>query len=175
MSNVVFLDDGDEKDNDVSILDDGDIIPIKRSRGHPKKIKNIQSVKRDIDSLVDWAREWRMAFNYEKCITMFISNREFSSNPINLVMTKDDDSAHNFTRTKSARDLGFILSDDLKWNNHVSLAVSKANSVLGILKRTFKFWNIETFKILFTTYVRPHLDYAAPVWNPYKKKLKCSF
>ena len=65
------------------------------------------------------------------------------------------------------RDIGVILSDDLKWNNHVSQAVSKANSVLGMLKRTFTFWNIETFKILFTTYVRPHLEYAAPVWNPY--------
>ncbi|CAF1056009.1 unnamed protein product [Brachionus calyciflorus] len=136
------------------------------------QIKNkldIQNVQDDIDSLVDWAKEWRMAFNYEKCKTMIISKREFTTNNFNPVMSKDDGTFHTI-KTKSERDLGVTLSEDLKWNEHVRKAVAKANSVLGMLKRTFTFWSIETFEILYTTYFRPHLEYGAPVWNPYRRK-----
>ncbi|RNA32738.1 hypothetical protein BpHYR1_013871 [Brachionus plicatilis] len=40
---------------------------------------NIQSIQKDIDSLVAWAKEWRMAFNYEKCKSMEIAKREYGS------------------------------------------------------------------------------------------------
>ena len=42
---------------------------------------------------------------------------------------------------------------------------------LEILRRTFRTWtNARMFKFLFTTFVRPHLEYAAPVWNSLNKK-----
>ena len=42
--------------------------------------------------------------------------------------------------------------------------------LLGILKRTFTHWNMKSFKIPYSTYVRPHLEYASSAWNPYRKK-----
>ena len=41
---------------------------------------------------------------------------------------------------------------------------------MGQLKRTFRFWTKSTFKTIFSAFVRPHLEYAAPVWSPYSKK-----
>ena len=49
-----------------------------------------------------------------------------------------------------------------------NVCINKTNILLGTLKRTFKSWNATTFKLLFTTFVRPHLEYAAQVWNPYR-------
>ena len=49
-------------------------------------------------------------------------------------------------------------------------ATLKTNSVLGQLKRTFTTWNIKTFNALYPTYIKPHLEYAAPAWSPYRKK-----
>ena len=34
------------------------------------------------------------------------------------------------------KDLGIIVSDDLKWEKHCSAAVSKANRILGMIKET---------------------------------------
>ena len=42
---------------------------------------------------------------------------------------------------------------------------------LGILQRTFRTWiNARMLKLLFTTFVRPHLEYSAQVYNSLNKK-----
>ena len=42
--------------------------------------------------------------------------------------------------------------------------------MLGMLKRTFVTRNKDIWKKLYTTYVRPHLEFAISAWNPYLKK-----
>jgi len=34
--------------------------------------------------------------------------------------------------------------------------------------RTFKYWNI--FRTLYTTFFRPHLEYAVSAWSPYLRR-----
>ena len=71
---------------------------------------------------------------------------------------------------KSFKDLGIIISKDLTWSGHISTIVNKANQVLGLIRRTVGTANTTTFSLLYKTLVRPLLEYAAPVWNPYLVK-----
>ena len=65
-------------------------------------------------------------------------------------------------------------SKDLKWSKQCNTAANKAMSVLGMIKRSFSHISIESFKILYNTYVRPHLEYCVQIWNPYlKKDIEC--
>ncbi len=41
---------------------------------------------------------------------------------------------------------------------------------MGLIRRTFSFLDMETFKQLYTSFVRPHLEYAQPVWSPHLRK-----
>lgn len=68
------------------------------------------------------------------------------------------------------KDLGVIISTDLKSSNHVQSIVKKASAVLARLKRTVLFRDIEVFTRLYTTYVRPILESAVSVWNPSKRE-----
>ena len=43
--------------------------------------------------------------------------------------------------------------------------VGKANKALGILKRSFVSRESKLWKTLYTSLVRPHLEYASSVWN----------
>lgn len=67
--------------------------------------------------------------------------------------------------SRCERDLGVNISSDLKWKKHVELIANKANRVLGMLKRTFTSRDVDLWKMLYVSLVRPHLEFAAPVWN----------
>ena len=65
------------------------------------------------------------------------------------------------------RDLGVIIAEDLRWKGHISTIVSKANRILGMLKRTFICRDPGLWKDLYVSLVRPHLEYAAQAWSPF--------
>jgi hypothetical protein len=77
---------------------------------------------------------------------------------------------HQLSETSTERDLGILVNDRLKWSDQIANAKSRAYSVLGQLKRTFKYWTVFSFRTLFIAFVRPLLEYCAPAWNPYTKK-----
>jgi len=58
----------------------------------------------------------------------------------------------------------------MKWSKQSNPAAAKAMSVLGMIKRTFNTLNKEMFLTLYSTYIRPHLEYCIQVWAPYFKK-----
>ena len=73
---------------------------------------------------------------------------------------------HILQKTQIERDLGVIISKDLEWGHQVSSATNKANKKLGMIKHAFKYLDVETFKLLYKSLVRPHLEYAVTVWSP---------
>ena len=58
------------------------------------------------------------------------------------------------------------MYSELKFEEHISNKVKKANSMVGLIKRSFSYLSPEMFKILYTTFVKPHLEYAQIVWSP---------
>ena len=44
---------------------------------------------------------------------------------------------HVLEHVKEIKDLGVITDQKLKFHNHTSAAIKKANSVLGLIKRSF--------------------------------------
>ena len=73
-------------------------------------------------------------------------------------------------RTKEEKDIGVIIDDKLSFDQQITEKVNKANSILGVISRSFEHLPIKIFRLLYTSLVRPHLGYANAVWNPYKKK-----
>ena len=62
------------------------------------------------------------------------------------------------------------LTSSLEWRDQCRYAAAKANRVLGMLNKTFVSRDKEIWKKLYTSLVRPHLEYAASVWNPNRAK-----
>jgi len=72
--------------------------------------------------------------------------------------------------TEGEKDLGFMISSDGRNSKKVEAAVSKANRALGRMRKTFKFFNIKLFLILYPVFVRTHLEFASAVWNSMTRK-----
>ena len=68
------------------------------------------------------------------------------------------------------RDLGIIFQDDLKFNKHISTKVQKANSMLGLIIRSFDYLDKNSYIRLYKAMIRPQLEYGNAVWHPYLRK-----
>ena len=64
------------------------------------------------------------------------------------------------------KDLGVIIDNKLSFEAHIADKIKKANALAGMLRRSFTYLNVDMFKSLFTSIVRPHLEYGAPIWSP---------
>ena len=67
--------------------------------------------------------------------------------------------------TDVEKNLGVMVSNNGKWAAHVETAVNKASWVLGRIRKSFRFFDIELCKMLYPIFVRPHLEFASAVWN----------
>ena len=67
-------------------------------------------------------------------------------------------------------DLGIFIKNELKWDTQVTYVTAKANKILGMLKKRLRYPNVNNIKLLYTSMVRPHLEFAITSWCPYLKK-----
>ena len=63
-----------------------------------------------------------------------------------------------------------IFTTDLSWSSQINKVTATANRVLGMLKRTFVCKEANLWRQLYTSLVRPHLEYAVQVWSPSLEK-----
>ena len=68
------------------------------------------------------------------------------------------------------RDLGIWVSNDLKWEIQSKNAATRAMTVLGMIRRTFSFVDVNGFQLLYNVYIRLHLEFCVQAWSPYFKK-----
>ena len=108
--------------------------------------------------LAQWELTWQIKFNIDKCYTMQVGRKRHN---ILSTYTLHD---HPLPITDSAKYLAVTISNDLKWNKHVSNITSKANSTqVWYLRRNLRLSSHTAYQAL----VRPHLEYASAVWDPY--------
>ena len=77
---------------------------------------------------------------------------------------------HQLKVSSTERDLGVVLDDKLTFENHLQSKINKANSIMGIIRRTYTYLDNDSFLLLYKALVRPHVEYANQIWSPYLKK-----
>ena len=98
-----------------------------------REIKNEEDtlkLQRDIDHLGSWARKWGMRFQPVKCNMMQLTNKRSSKIQANYTLE-----GTVLENVESIKYLGVTITNDLKWNTHISNVCTKANRTLGFLRR----------------------------------------
>ena len=117
------------------------------------------SLQNDINSLVEWSTLWQLPFNIEKCKCMHVGRKSTAHS-----YQMND---HILENVNEEKDLGVIIDNRLKFHTHTSAAIKKANSILGLIKRSFATLDEDILPLLFTSMVRPHLEYGNIIWGPH--------
>ena len=66
--------------------------------------------------------------------------------------------------------LGVKIHKKLSWADHVAEIASKASQMLNLLRRSMHGCHKDAKKRAYLALVRPHLEYASPVWSPHQQK-----
>jgi hypothetical protein len=66
-----------------------------------------------------------------------------------------------------AKYLGVSIASDLKWDTHVKDITAKANRTLCFIRRNLKVSSPKIKERAYFGLVRPRLEYASTVWDPY--------
>ena len=69
--------------------------------------------------------------------------------------------------TEEERDIGVIVTDNLKPAAQCSKAARMAQAVLGQISRAFHYRDRHVFLRLYTQYVRLHLEFSTQAWAPW--------
>ena len=74
-------------------------------------------------------------------------------------------------QVSSYRYLGIHVTETLSWSEHIQNVCSKTRKLVGMLYTQFYLWaDTTTLRSIYITYIRPHLEYAAQLWDPHIKR-----
>jgi len=115
--------------------------------GIVNKVADQERLQNDLVSLESWSRKWQMEFNTAKCKVVHVgsSNQQFEYQLNNQTLQP----------TTEERDLGVIVSGDIKSASNCLAAYNKASRVLGMIRRTIHYKTADILLPLDKTLVRP--------------------
>ena len=127
-------------------------------------LQDTQKVQADLTNMGVWEALWKMKFHATKCNVLSITG--------NWTPIKADYAlhGHKLSRVTSAKYLGVTITDDLKWDSHISEVCAKANRTIGFLRRNLNIGSVAIKQQAYFTLVRPLVEYASTVWDPHTDK-----
>lgn len=123
---------------------------------------NYAQLRSDISFVQNWCSDWCLTLNENKCTVLHIGH----NNP-RLQYTLNNNA---ITPVNHQKDLGVLVSSDLKWELHIGQVIKKVNSLVYMVSITFKDITTQLLAKIYKIYIRPKLEYAVPVWSPYFAK-----
>ncbi len=122
----------------------------------------------DVNAIQNWVDLNYMTLNPSKCKFMLISRKRNGNISPHIPISLNGLALESVPVFKY---LGLMLTSDLSWSKHIQDTCTKAKKILGVLYRRFyQHADERTLRQLYISIVRPHLEYAAPVWDPHLRK-----
>ena len=123
---------------------------------------DIEILRSNLVNLCHWLKDWLMLFNIDKCKTLHIC-----SGNLNELYNKE---GRPIEAVYEERDLGIMITKDLKCSKQCLNAVKAANKILRMIKRIFTYKSEKIILQLYVSLARPRLKYCKQAWCPHFRK-----
>ena len=127
-----------------------------------RKIRNpndIVEMQEDLNRVCDFFDDWQLKINVSKSEILHLGHNNANHS---YTMNSADIPAKSV-----CRDLGIQISDDNKFSRHINELTRVAFFRLKQLRLAFSCKDLDFQVHLYTTFVRPKLEYNTNVWSPH--------
>ena len=129
-------------------------------------------LQNDLMQLQRWSDKWLLRFHPDKCKRLFVHANQQAPRRRQLYLTKTAEDGNttviDLETVESHKDLGIRVDEKIQFRDHINDIVSKANQMMGLIRRTFKELTKEVFIPLYKALVRSRLEYGQAIWSPDK-------
>ncbi|CAM5169423.1 unnamed protein product [Eretmochelys imbricata] len=130
--------------------------------GEVDRLEGRDRIQSDLDKLEDCAKRNLMRFNKDKCRVLHFGGK----NPMHLCRLGTE----RLGRSSAEKDLGVTVDEKLDMSQQCALVAKKANGILGCIRRGIASRLRDMIVPLYSTLVRPHLEYYVQFLTPHYKK-----
>ena len=122
--------------------------------------KAAQILNQDLQNIYAWSQKWLVNFNAKKTESLTFTTKTVKQQhpPLFLHTTA-------IAEVNSHTHLGLTLSSDGKWEKQITNMISKTNYKLAALHKLKNSLDRHTLSGIYTSYIRPTMEYASIVWN----------
>ena len=93
------------------------------------------TLQQDLDNLAAWEKMWGMQFHPEKCISLSVTRSQKTFHTSYILK------GHTLESVTTAKYLGITISKDMNWDTRINNITSKANKIIGFLRRNLPIQN----------------------------------
>ena len=128
-----------------------------------KEENDVEKLQDDVEKLYNWQANNNMEFNDSKFQLLRYGHNENLKNET-LYFTGNMDQV--IMRVSFLRDLGVIMSDNARFEDHIDHVTKKVRQRVGWIFRTFYSRNTEVMKHIWKTLVQCHIDFCSQLYKP---------
>ena len=126
------------------------------------------AIQKDLDRLQQWAQVNLMRFNKSKCKILHLGqgNPHYQYWATLIPMLGDE----RTDCSPAEKDLDVMMDGKLDMSQQCALTAQKAKHILGCINRSVASRVREVIQPLYSTLVRPHLEYCIQMWSPQHRR-----
>ena len=121
-----------------------------------------QTLTTELETIDDWFSANKLLLNASKTKLIIFKSRkcrqEFDPTPIYL-------DGIEIKQVPSENFLGLQLDDTLKWYDHTQKVANCLSQKIGMMRKVKNFVSKDTLKLLYTSFIQPHLTYGIALWG----------
>ena len=127
-----------------------------------KTVEDTLSLQKDLDELEKWVERNKMELNVNKCNAMIFNRSRCKIEQSYQIGEKTLESVDSY------KYLGVVFKNNLEKKDQVERVSKKAIKNLNFVMRQLRGTRTQVKEKAYLTLIRPVLEYASSVWDPYK-------